>query len=66
MIVDATGPALHALDAGPALVKPNVAELAEGVPGLDTAAAVATLRARSPRTAVVLSLGAEGLLADTP
>lgn len=67
VIVDATGPALlHALDAGPALVKPNVAELAEVCPGLDTAAAVAALRARSPRTAVVLSLGAEGLLADTP
>ena len=44
----------------------RVAELAEVCPGLDTAAAVAALRSRSPRTAVVLSLGAKGLLADTP
>lgn len=67
VVVDATGPALlHALDAEPDLVKPNAAELADSCPGLDTAAAVAALRARSPRTAVVLSLGAEGLLADTP
>jgi tagatose 6-phosphate kinase len=64
-VVDASGPALRsAVEAGPAVVTPNAAELAE-VTGIDDPyAAVACLR-ESGADAVVASLGPDGVLALT-
>jgi tagatose 6-phosphate kinase len=75
-LLDTSGAALlHGATAGPAMVKPNLAELAAVVgsdfQGLESAsdtatlvAAAASLRERGPG-AVVISLGADGLLAVT-
>jgi tagatose 6-phosphate kinase len=81
VLLDADGAALrHGVTAGPDLVKPNQAELAAAVTGMDAAtaraadaadagdraavAAAGKLRAAGAR-AVVVSLGAAGLLAVT-
>ncbi|PZG02695.1 1-phosphofructokinase family hexose kinase [Micromonospora deserti] len=66
VILDAAGPALRAgVAAGPDVVKPNAAELAD-VTGLpDPLAAAEALHAAGAR-AVVASLGPDGLLAVTP
>ncbi|WP_216852824.1 1-phosphofructokinase family hexose kinase [Phytoactinopolyspora halotolerans] len=67
VIVDTSGPALrHAAEAGPAVLKPNVEELRE-VTGIDDPhrAAVALRRLGTGATAVVASLGADGLLGVT-
>ncbi len=77
VIVDADGPALRrALPAGPALVKPNLAELrdftGETGPPVTSAAGLAWLTAAAGRlrdagaASVVVSLGSEGLVALTP
>jgi tagatose 6-phosphate kinase len=72
VVLDAEGPALlRGAAAGPAIVKPNLAELERAVgrrlPGPDRAAiarAAGELRATGP-AAVVVSLGGDGLLAVT-
>ena len=69
-ILDASGEALRlGLEGGPAIVKPNAAELAEAAGGeaADTAGIVAAAqRMRAAGAgAVVVSLGAEGLVAVT-
>ncbi|MFJ5833663.1 1-phosphofructokinase family hexose kinase [Streptomyces sp. NPDC093089] len=65
-VLDASGPALTAaLAAGPDVVKPNAAELAEATGCDDPWAAAAELRRRGART-VVASAGPDGLLAVTP
>jgi tagatose 6-phosphate kinase len=70
VVLDAEGPALlHGAAAGPAIAKPNLAELERTVglaaPGLAaTAAAAGKLRAAGAG-AVVVSLGGDGLLAVT-
>ncbi|MCK8680661.1 1-phosphofructokinase family hexose kinase [Streptomyces lichenis] len=66
VVLDTSGKALlAALPAGPAVVKPNAAELAETT-GLDDPLAAARTLAGDTGTAVVASLGADGLLAVTP
>ncbi|MFD7448788.1 1-phosphofructokinase family hexose kinase [Kitasatospora sp. NPDC059827] len=65
-VLDAEGPALLAgLAAGPALVKPNAAELAATAGPVDPLTGARLLRAAGAR-AVVVSLGPGGLLASTP
>ncbi|MER7752836.1 1-phosphofructokinase family hexose kinase [Kitasatospora sp. NPDC097643] len=65
-VLDAEGPALRAgLPAGPALVKPNAAELAATAGPVDPLTGARMLRAAGAR-AVVVSLGPGGLLASTP
>ncbi|RSD16407.1 1-phosphofructokinase family hexose kinase [Amycolatopsis eburnea] len=65
-VLDTSGPALLAGLAGrPAVVKPNAAELRE-VTGLDDPARAARELMRAGAGAVVVSLGADGLLAVTP
>lgn len=73
-VLDASGPALrHGLLAGPALAKPNAAELAALTPGLapgpladpGAAAVVAAVRALAVGP-VVVSRGAAGLIAVAP
>jgi tagatose 6-phosphate kinase len=76
VILDADGPALrHALAAGPAIVKPNLAELERaagrslrtgGEPDLDAAAGAARELTAAGADAAVVSLGPHGLLAVTP
>jgi tagatose 6-phosphate kinase len=75
VILDADGPALrHALAAGPAVVKPNLAELeraagrqlrAGGEPDLAAVAAAARELTAAGAGAAVVSLGPRGLLAVT-
>ncbi|MFJ4621816.1 1-phosphofructokinase family hexose kinase [Streptomyces sp. NPDC088812] len=66
VVLDTTGPPLlAALAAGPDLVKPNAAELRETVGAEDVRAGAETLRRAGARS-VVVSLGAEGLLAVAP
>ncbi|MFE6485387.1 1-phosphofructokinase family hexose kinase [Streptomyces sp. NPDC057757] len=66
VVLDTAGPALlAALDAGPDLVKPNAVELRETVGAGDPLAGAEALR-RAGAGSVVVSLGAEGLLAVTP
>ncbi|MEU8247008.1 1-phosphofructokinase family hexose kinase [Nonomuraea sp. NPDC048916] len=65
-IVDADGdPLRHAPKGRPAIVKPNAEELARAVPDGTPAEAAARLRAQGAGS-VVVSMGAEGLLAVTP
>ncbi|MCR6490372.1 1-phosphofructokinase family hexose kinase [Amycolatopsis sp. OK19-0408] len=65
-ILDTSGPALLTGLAGkPTVVKPNIEELRE-VTGLEDPVAAATELRRAGAGAVVVSLGAEGLLAVTP
>ncbi|MFJ7245033.1 1-phosphofructokinase family hexose kinase [Kitasatospora sp. NPDC098652] len=65
-VLDAEGPALLAgLAAGPALIKPNAAELAATAGPVDPLTGARLLRAAGAR-AVVVSLGPGGLLASTP
>ncbi|GGT24402.1 1-phosphofructokinase family hexose kinase [Nonomuraea spiralis] len=64
-IVDADGdPLRHAPAGRPAVVKPNAEELARAVPGGTPAEGAQALRARGAE-AVVVSMGADGLLAVT-
>ncbi|MEV4069524.1 1-phosphofructokinase family hexose kinase [Nonomuraea fuscirosea] len=64
-IVDADGdPLRHAPKGRPAIVKPNVEELARAVPGGGPAEGAQALRGQGAQ-AVVVSMGAEGLLAVT-
>lgn len=70
VVLDTEGPALlHGAAAGPAIVKPNLAELDRTVglagPGLDGAAVAAQKLRAAGAGAVVVSLGADGLLAVT-
>ncbi|WP_433462110.1 1-phosphofructokinase family hexose kinase [Spirillospora sp. CA-128828] len=66
VILDADGEALRLGLAGrPAVVKPNAEELARVSGTGDTAAGIRALRAAGART-VVASLGAGGVVADTP
>ncbi|MER5753478.1 1-phosphofructokinase family hexose kinase [Streptomyces sp. NPDC002088] len=66
VVLDTSGAALlKALPAGPALVKPNADELRETL-GTDDAAAGARALLRAGAQAVVVSLGADGMLALTP
>ncbi len=63
VVVDCSGEhLLAALAAEPAIVKPNVPELAEVTGGLAGVAAARALQVGSPHTAVVASRGADGLL----
>jgi len=69
-VLDAEGPALrHGAAGGPAIAKPNLAELAAAVgrplAGLTAAAAAATELQAAGARAVVVSLGRDGLLAVT-
>ncbi|NWF28782.1 1-phosphofructokinase family hexose kinase [Streptomyces sp. PKU-EA00015] len=65
-VLDASGPALlAALAAGPDVVKPNAAEIAEVTGHQDVVAAAEALRALGAQ-AVVASQGPEGLYAVTP
>ncbi|SOB79535.1 1-phosphofructokinase family hexose kinase [Streptomyces sp. 1331.2] len=65
-VLDAEGPALLAgLGAGPALVKPNAAELAAAAGPVAPLTGARMLRTAGAR-AVVVSLGPGGLLASTP
>ena len=65
VILDTSGPALLAgVAARPAVVKPNVHELTE-VTGLDDPAAAARVLLDKGAHAVVVSLGADGLIAVT-
>ncbi|MFF0560864.1 1-phosphofructokinase family hexose kinase [Streptomyces sp. NPDC004266] len=65
-VLDTSGSALTAaLEAGPDVIKPNAAEIAEETGHDDLVAAVAELRARGAR-AVVASAGPDGLYAVTP
>lgn len=64
-IVDADGDALrHAPEGRPAILKPNAEELARAVPGGTPAEGAQALRGRGA-DAVVVSMGADGLLAVT-
>ncbi|MFG1971031.1 1-phosphofructokinase family hexose kinase [Nonomuraea fuscirosea] len=64
-IVDADGdPLRHAPKGRPAIVKPNAEELARAVPGGGPAEGAQALRGQGAQ-AVVVSMGAEGLLAVT-
>ncbi|MEV0167038.1 1-phosphofructokinase family hexose kinase [Nonomuraea fuscirosea] len=64
-IVDADGdPLRHAPKGRPAIVKPNAEELARAVPGGSPAEGAQALRGQGAQ-AVVVSMGAEGLLAVT-
>lgn len=64
-VLDTSGPALTAaLPAGPDVIKPNAAEMAEVTGHGDITAAAAELRSRGAQS-VVASLGPEGLLAVT-
>jgi tagatose 6-phosphate kinase len=70
VVLDAGGAALrHGAAAGPAIAKPNLAELADAVrrplPDLATAAAAAAELRAAGAGAVVVSLGGDGLLAVT-
>ncbi len=66
VIVDAEGPALlAALGPGPAVVKPNRAELVQTLGEHDVVSGAERLRELGAGT-VVVSLGADGLLAVTP
>jgi tagatose 6-phosphate kinase len=66
VVVDTSGPALlDALSAGPTMVKPNAAELAEATGDGDPARAARVL-AQTYDTIVVASLGADGLIAASP
>ncbi|MFI6596485.1 1-phosphofructokinase family hexose kinase [Nonomuraea sp. NPDC050536] len=65
-IVDADGePLRHAPKGRPAVVKPNAEELARAVPGGTALEGAAELRSQGAE-AVVVSMGADGLLAVTP
>ncbi|MER7505691.1 1-phosphofructokinase family hexose kinase [Nonomuraea pusilla] len=65
-VVDADGePLRHAPAGRPSVVKPNAEELARAVPGGTPAEGAEELRARGAES-VVVSLGADGLLAVTP
>lgn len=65
VIVDTSGPALLvAADAGASVLKPNAAEITEATGIADPVAAARTLIARGAEL-VLLSLGAEGMLAVT-
>ncbi|MFF3110998.1 1-phosphofructokinase family hexose kinase [Kitasatospora sp. NPDC057904] len=65
-VLDASGDALHAgVEAAPAIVKPNAAELRAASGTADPRAGAAALRAAGAR-AVVASLGPDGLIAVTP
>ncbi|WP_225804458.1 1-phosphofructokinase family hexose kinase [Streptomyces sp. NK15101] len=65
-VLDTSGAALTAaLEAGPDVIKPNAAELAEVTGCDDPTAAAAELRRRGART-VVASAGPDGLRAVTP
>ncbi|SEM09368.1 1-phosphofructokinase family hexose kinase [Nonomuraea pusilla] len=65
-VVDADGePLRHAPAGRPSVVKPNAEELARAVPGGTAAEGAEELRARGAES-VVVSLGADGLLAVTP
>ncbi|WP_219466787.1 1-phosphofructokinase family hexose kinase [Nonomuraea rhizosphaerae] len=65
-IVDADGePLRHAPGGRPSIVKPNAEELARAVPGGGPEEGAQALRGRGAE-AVVVSMGAEGLLAVTP
>ncbi|MFF8841939.1 1-phosphofructokinase family hexose kinase [Streptomyces sp. NPDC015127] len=65
-VLDTSGPALTAaLAAGPTVVKPNTAEIADVTGHEDVVAAAEALRARGAQ-AVVASRGPEGLYAVTP
>lgn len=65
-VLDTSGPALlDALGAGPDVVKPNAAELADVTGSRDVPAAAERLRALGART-VVASSGPEGVHAATP
>ncbi|MFI6850321.1 1-phosphofructokinase family hexose kinase [Kitasatospora sp. NBC_00085] len=64
-LLDADGPALlHGIQAGPAVVKPNLHELAEATGARDPLEGAESLRAAGAG-AVVASLGPDGLLACT-
>ncbi|SDL25502.1 tagatose 6-phosphate kinase [Nonomuraea maritima] len=64
-VVDADGePLRHAAEGRPAVVKPNADELARAVPGGTLTEAAGALRERGAG-AVVVSMGADGLLAVT-
>ena len=70
VVLDAAGPALrHGAAGGPAIAKPNLAELAAAVGrplvGLTAAAGAATELQSAGARAVVVSLGGDGLLAVT-
>ncbi|MEV0581635.1 1-phosphofructokinase family hexose kinase [Nonomuraea sp. NPDC050310] len=66
VIVDADGEALRqAVPGRPALIKPNAEELARAVPGASPEEAARHLMAEGAG-AVVVSMGADGLLAVTP
>jgi tagatose 6-phosphate kinase len=70
VVLDTEGPALlHGAAAGPAIVKPNLAELDRTVglagPGLAAAVAAAQRLRAAGAGAVVVSLGGDGLLAVT-
>ncbi|NRQ33257.1 1-phosphofructokinase family hexose kinase [Nonomuraea sp. NN258] len=65
-IVDADGePLRHAPAGRPSIVKPNIEELARAVPGGTPAEGAQALRDRGAES-VVVSMGADGLLAVTP
>lgn len=65
VIVDTSGPALlHAADAGASVVKPNAAELVEATGITEPVEGARSLIARGVEL-VLLSLGAEGMLAVT-
>lgn len=65
VIVDTSGPSLvAALSARPTVVKPNADELVQACAGDDPFRAACTL-ARTHRTTVIASLGADGLIAAT-
>ncbi|WP_214326953.1 1-phosphofructokinase family hexose kinase [Nonomuraea sediminis] len=65
-VVDADGePLRHAPKGRPAIVKPNAEELARAVPGGTALEGAAELRSQGAE-AVVVSMGADGLLAVTP
>ncbi|MBS0022659.1 1-phosphofructokinase family hexose kinase [Microbacterium paraoxydans] len=65
VIVDTSGPGLlRAADAGATVLKPNAAELAEATGSDDPVAAARTLLERGAEL-VLLSLGADGMLAVT-
>ncbi|ALO12147.1 Putative sugar kinase [Streptomyces venezuelae] len=65
-VLDTSGPGLvSALEAGPDVIKPNAAEIAEVTGCDDLTKAASELRARGART-VVASAGPDGLYAITP
>ncbi|MFD0258515.1 1-phosphofructokinase family hexose kinase [Kitasatospora indigofera] len=66
VVLDAAGPALtEALGSGPAVIKPNAAELRDAT-GVDDPPAAARELAKAGARTVVASLGPDGLLAVTP